>query len=152
MTVVDVAGEQPRPKLRLARKTKPQRGDKQYGRSAISNGTSFLRDVDHRSPIYRRYRDIARSILVDQGGVEQCSESRQQLIRRFAAAAVLSEQLETRLVNGEEIDVAEHAILSSTLVRLAQRIGIDRVPRDVNGPSLGELLRSDLDMQRVREP
>jgi hypothetical protein len=54
-----------------------------------------------------------------------------QLIRRFAAAAVLAEQMEARLANGEQIDIAEHATLSSTLVRLAQRIGIDRVPRDV---------------------
>jgi hypothetical protein len=71
------------------------------------------------------------AILVDQGGADLCSESRLQLIRRFAAAAVLAEQLESRLANGEQIDIAEHATLSSTLVRLAQRIGIDRVARDV---------------------
>jgi hypothetical protein len=54
---------------------------------------------------------------------------RKQLIRRFAAAAVLAEQLEGRLANGEQIDIQEHATLSSTLVRLAQRIGIDRVAK-----------------------
>jgi hypothetical protein len=90
-----------------------------------------LPDVDGRSAVARRYRDITSAILVDQGGADLCSESRLQLIRRFAAAAVLAEQLEARLANGEQIDITEHAALSSTLVRLASRIGIDRVSRDV---------------------
>jgi len=119
--------------------SKPVRGRKIYGRSRISNGRDLLPDVDGRSVIARRYRDIANAILVDQGGIDHCSESRKQLIRRFAAAAVLAEQLESRLANGEQVDIAEHATLSSTLVRLAQRIGIDRVPRDVT-PSLAEYL------------
>jgi hypothetical protein len=52
---------------------------------------------------------------------------------------VLSEQLESRLANGGAIDIQENATLSSTLVRLAARIGIDRVPRDVT-PTLSEYL------------
>jgi hypothetical protein len=62
-----------------------------------------------------------------------------QLIRRFAAAAVLAEQMEGRLANGEAIDINQHATLSSTLVRLASRIGIDRVARDIT-PTLREYL------------
>lgn len=122
--------------------SKPVRGRKVYGRSRISNGHDVLPDVDGRSVIARRYRDIANAIFVDQAGVDQCSEARKQLIRRFAAAAVLAEQMESRLANGEQIDIQEHATLSSTLVRLAQRIGIDRVPKDI-APTLGDLLRED---------
>jgi hypothetical protein len=70
-------------------------------------------------------------MLADQAGADQ-SESRKQLIRRFAAAAVLAEQMESRLANGEEINIAEHCLLSSTMVRIAHRIGIDRIPREVN--------------------
>jgi hypothetical protein len=124
--------------VRRARKAN-SRGDRQYGRSSVTNGANLLRDVDGRSPLYRRYRDIANAILADQAGVEQCSEARKQLIRRFAAAAVLAEQLEARLARGEDIDINEHATLSSTQVRLAARIGIDRVPKDVT-PSLSEYL------------
>jgi len=121
------AGSQPvRPKLQ--------------GRSRVSNGhDGVLPNVDRRSIIARRYRDIADAIMVDQAGADQCSEARKQLIRRFAAAAVLAEQLESKLANGEQIDIQEHATLSSTLVRLAQRIGIDRIPRDVT-TSLDEYL------------
>jgi hypothetical protein len=57
----------------------------------------LLPDVDGRSAIARRYRDIVSAILVDQGGADQCSEARKQLIRRFAAASVLAEQMEAAL-------------------------------------------------------
>lgn len=55
-----------------------------------------------------------------------------QLVRRFAAASVLAEQMEGRLANGEQIDIAEHAQLSSTLVRLTNHLGLDRVPLGCN--------------------
>jgi hypothetical protein len=91
----------------------------------------------------RRFRDIASAILVDQGGADRCSESRLQLVRRFAAAAVLAEQMEARIANGESIDIAEHAQLCSTLVRIAHRIGLNRVPRNV--PSLVDYLHQGAD-------
>ncbi len=98
-------------------------------RSRMTNGTALLPDIDGRSAIARRFKDITRGILADQGGADQCSESRLQLVRRFAAAAVLAEQLESRLANGEQIDIQEHALLCSTLARLASRIGIERRAR-----------------------
>ena len=39
------------------------------------------------------------------------------------------------------VDIADHALLSSTLVRLAQRIGINRAAKDLT-PSLDDYLRS----------
>ena len=98
-----------------------------------------LPDTDGRLRIARRFRDIAAAILVDQGGAELCSESRRQLIRRFSAACVLAEDLEGRLARGEEIDVERHALLCSTLTRLAQRIGLDRRAKNIT-PSLSEYL------------
>ena len=54
----------------------------------------------------------------------------------------MAEAFEARLANGEDVDVNEHAQLSSTLVRLASRIGINRVAKDI-GLTLGELVRSE---------
>ena len=71
---------------------------------------------------------------------DRCSESRKQLIRRFAASAVLAERMEAQLANGQQISITEHALLCSTLARLVTRIGIDRVPRDVTPSSLREYL------------
>src|SRR6516164_4079775 len=99
---------------------------KPEARSRISNGKELLPGIDGRSIVARRYRDISSAILVDQGGADRCSEARQQLVRRFAAAAVLAEQLEARLANGEDISIAEHALLCSTLVRVARQIGVGR--------------------------
>ena len=111
---------------------------KSHARARVSNGRDVLPDVDGRSIIARRFRDIVRAIFVDQGGEDRCSESRKQLIRRFAAAAVIAEQMEARLVSGEQINISEHALLCSSLVRLCQRIGISRVARDITA-SLAEI-------------
>ena len=78
------------------------------------------RNIAHYWEPYRRYRDICAAIATDQGGAERLSETRLQLIRRFAAAACLAEAMEARLANGEQIDLAEHAQLASTLVRIAR--------------------------------
>jgi hypothetical protein len=96
--------------------------------------------VDGRSLVARRYRDIMCAVASDQGGCERLSEARLQLIRRFSAASVLAEQIEGRLARGEKIDIQEYSLVVSTMVRVAQRIGIDRVPRDV-APSLAEYLK-----------
>jgi len=113
---------------------------KASARSRVSNGADILPDVDGRSAVARRYHDIAVQIIADMGGASQCAEARLQLIRRFAAAAVLAEQMEAQLANGHSINIADHALLSSTLVRLAQRIGIDRRSRNIT-PSLSEYLK-----------
>ena len=106
-------------------------GRKSHARSRVSNGRDVLPNIDGRSLIARRYRDIVTAVVGDQGGIAHCSESRTQLIRRFAAAAVLAEQMESKLANGEEISIQDHALLCSTLVRVAQRIGIDRRARTI---------------------
>jgi hypothetical protein len=105
--------------------------------TAKSNGKTILPmltrlpAIDGRTMVGRRYRDIAAAITTDQGGEGRCSETRIQLIRRFAAAAVIAETLEARLVDGEQIDIYAHALLSSTMVRIARRIGLKRLPKNV---------------------
>lgn len=108
-------------------------------RSRVTNGNDILPGVDGRSLIARRYRDIVAAIATDQGGADRLSEARLQLVRRFSAAAVLAEEMEAKLANGEQIDISQHALLCSSLVRLAQRIGIDRRARNIT-PSLSDYL------------
>jgi hypothetical protein len=108
-------------------------------RARVTNGSDLLPGVDQRSAIARRFRDIVSALVADQGGADRLSEVRLQLVRRFAAAAVLAENLEGKLASGEQIDLQEHALLSSTLTRLAQRIGIDRRARDIT-PSLRDYI------------
>lgn len=116
-----------------------QAASKPQGRSRVTNGADLLPGIDGRSAVARRYRDILAALASDQGGADRMSEARAQLCRRFAALAVQAEALESRLANGEPVELAEHALIASTLVRLAARIGLDRRARSVT--SLGEILR-----------
>jgi hypothetical protein len=122
--------------------SRPIQNRKPHGRSRLTNKKDLLPGVDGRTVVYRRFRDITSQVALDQGGLDQLSEARLQLVRRFAAAAVLAEQLEAALANGQEINIAEHGLLCSTLVRIAQRIGINRVPRDVS-LTLADILREN---------
>jgi hypothetical protein len=70
--------------------------------SRMRNGTALLPDIDgrsHRAALQGYHQRHSRR---PGCGSDQCSESRLQLVRRFAAAAVLAEQLESRLANGEQ--------------------------------------------------
>ena len=112
---------------------------KPTARSRLSNGADVLPGIDGRSAVARRYRDIAAALIADQGGLSRMSEARMQLCRRFAAQSVQAEALEARLANGEPVRIEEHALISSTLVRLASRLGIDRRAHKIV-PDLGEYL------------
>jgi len=105
----------------------------------MSSSRDALPNVEGSLVVAGRFRDIITAIMADQGGAEQCSESRRQLIRRFAAAAVLAEQMEAQLARGETIDIQEHASLCSTMVSVARHIGVDRMARTVT-PTLAQYL------------
>jgi hypothetical protein len=116
--------------------SQPLTAAKAQARSRISNHRDLLPNVDGRGLIARRFRDVVAAVIADQGGLDLLSEARLQLIRRFAACCVLAEALEARLANGEEIDLAQHSTLTSTMVRVAQRIGIERTAKDITLDSL----------------
>ncbi|MGB6078638.1 MAG: hypothetical protein WBF99_04190 [Xanthobacteraceae bacterium] len=109
-------------------------------RSRLTNGSDLLPGADQRTAQFRRYRDLTAMIATDIGGLDHLSEVKKQLVRRFAATSVLAEQLEARLVEGVTIDVDEHAKLSASLVKLAQRIGLGRHAKTV--PDLQTYLAS----------
>jgi hypothetical protein len=119
----------------------PVPGKVKNGRARATNHRDVLPHIaDGRHAQARRFRDLVRSMVGDAGGIENCTEVRLGLIRRLAAATVLSEEIEGKVVNGEMISVADFCQLASTTVRLATRLGVDRVPRDV-GLSLADYLQ-----------
>jgi hypothetical protein len=111
-------------------------------RSRVTNGNELLPDVDGRSPTARRYRDLCASIAQDLGGADHLSEAKSQLVRRFAALSVQAEIMEASLVDGRAIDISEYSQLTSTLVRVAARIGINRLARDVTPATLQDYMRA----------
>src|SRR6266404_5159305 len=117
-------------------------------RSRVTNHVDLLPDLDGRSSAARRFRDLVSAFVADMGGLDQCSEIKLGLLRRLAATTVQAELLEARMVNGKPVDVTTLCQLASTVVRLSSRLGLERVAKDVSGPSLGDLLRADLDKNR----
>ncbi len=110
-------------------------------RDENDNAPGTLPDLEEHLLIGRRYREIMAALVKDQGGPDRLAEARLQLIRRYAAVAVLAEQMESRMLRGGAIRVAEHALLCGSLVRLAQIIGLDPKTRELT-PTLENYLRS----------
>jgi hypothetical protein len=107
----------------------PMRPDQ---RSRITNHKDLLPGLDGRSASARRFRDLMHSYLSDMGGLEHCSEIKLGLLRRLAAATVQAELLEAAMVRGEKVDVGTLCTLASTAVRIASRVGLERVARPVD--------------------
>jgi hypothetical protein len=114
---------------------------KSHARSRVTNGQELLPGIDGRSLQARRYRDLVANLVSDAGGIEIIAEARLQLIRRFSALAVLAENLEAKIAMGEDINLAEHCVIGSTLVRLASRLGINRNSKNVT-PVLRDYLEA----------
>jgi hypothetical protein len=57
----------------------------------------------------------------------------------FAGTAVTMDHLNSRLLLGQQINLAEQAQAVSALVRVASRLGLSRRAKDV-GPTLGDIL------------
>jgi hypothetical protein len=109
-------------------------------RSRVTNHKDLLPGLDGRSASARRYRDLVNSYIADMGGLDRCSDIKLGLLRRLAAVTVQAEVLEAKMVNGEQVDIGTLCTLASTTVRLSQRLGIERVPKDIS-PTLADIQR-----------
>ena len=81
-------------------------------RSRLTNHKDLLPNLDGRSAAARRFRDLVKSLVIDQGGFSKCSEVKLGLLRRLAAVTVQSELLEAKMVNGEAIDIGTLCMLA----------------------------------------
>jgi hypothetical protein len=90
--------------------------------------------VDGRSNAAKVFDRLVSSIETDLGGRDQLTAIEVALVEAFAGAAVTLENLNTRLLLGEEIDLSQHALAVSAMVRVASRLGLQRRARDVITP------------------
>ena len=112
---------------------------------ATGNGQGKVRllvreQIDGRSKARRRFDAIAQGIAEDLGGEHQLSTVQKHLVEAFAGCATHVHDLNARLLLGEQVDITAHASAISTMVRVASRIGMGRVARDVT-PSLADIQR-----------
>lgn len=108
-------------------------------RSAVTNDPLFLRGVDGRSLIARRYRDVCIALADDLGGQGKLSEPVRILIRQAAALTVQVEGLQSKIVAGEDVDIEQLTRLSNSLSRMLHRLGLKK-PMAPKNPTLAEYL------------
>jgi hypothetical protein len=87
--------------------------------------------LDGRTTAAKRFDAIAAAIAVDLGGEDQLSTVQKHLVLAFAGIALHLGDCNARLLLGEAINILEHAHVVSTLVRVAQRVGIERRAKPV---------------------
>jgi hypothetical protein len=114
-------------------------------RSCVSNGSKLftVEGLDGRSAPSRRFRDLVADVASDLGGFDRLSALEKQLIRRAASLSIMCEAIEADLVGEKQVDVERYGMLTDRLRRLAQRLGLSRLARDVEkgDRSLAELFR-----------
>src|SRR5688572_12843031 len=105
-------------------------------RSAISNGSSLLPEIDHRSAWMRRLRDLIADHVSDLGGEAEVSASEMLLVRRAAMLALqleLQEQIWAKERDGQagpkSLDLYLRA--TGTLRRTLESLGLKRRLKDV---------------------
>lgn len=96
--------------------------------------------LDGRTRARKQFDSIASATAADMGGEAQLSTIQKHLIEAFAGCAVHVSDLNARLLLGEKVDLAQHAQAVTTLVRVASRLPIGRVARQI--PSMAEYLRT----------
>jgi hypothetical protein len=88
-----------------------------------------LDNVDGRSAVARRYRDVLNELISDLGGDPSGAQS--AIARRAAALCVVCEQAEAEMVAGGVLDLAEFTTAANSLRRLLSDLGLERRARDI---------------------
>jgi hypothetical protein len=96
--------------------------------------------LDRRLLASKRFSAIASGIAQDLGGEDRLTTIQRALVESFAGIAIHVDDLNARVLLGQQIDVVELSQVVSTMVRIATRLGINRVARDV--PDLNAYLAS----------
>ena len=99
--------------------------------------------TDGRSLTARRFQDLFEDICADLGGIDRLSEGERQLVRRAATLSAEFERQEAEWANGRSFDIVQYSTTANCLRRILESLGLQRVPRPVDGPqTLADIARS----------
>ena len=96
--------------------------------------------LDGRTVAARHFDQLAANICADLGGKDQLSAIELTLVEAYAGAGTILNDLNTRLLLGEKVDLEKHSQTISAMVRIATRLGTKRRAKDVT-PNLQTYLR-----------
>jgi hypothetical protein len=98
--------------------------------------------IDRRTKSFLKFDAIASGIAEDLGGSKQLTTVQCSLVEAFAGIALAVNDLNARLLLGEEINITEQSTAVSTMVRVAHRIGMGRIARNIVSDPLKYASRS----------
>ena len=125
-------------------------------RSALTNANKLiLGDVDGRTTLSRRYRDVRDQILLDLGGTDSVPAMKYAVVEQAAALTIMAEeQVGYKLANDKRYDHKIHMDLVKQIGPLARILGIRRVPKSASGiheiVDLEDYVKSQQDGRRER--
>ena len=94
--------------------------------------------LDGRTRARKQFDAIATGIANDLGGEDQLSTVQRHLVEAFAGAAICVHDLNARLLLGQKVDILELSTAISTMVRIASRVGVNRVATDITPPPVDD--------------
>lgn len=102
------------------------------GRKHANKLRLLTRDrLDRRFLSTKQFDAIADGIAQDLGGADRLSTVQKHLVEAFAGIALRVNDLNARTMLGQEVDVVELSQVVSTMVRVASRIGVGRIPIEI---------------------
>lgn len=119
--------------------------DKRRSPLALSRTTNVQKAIDGadgRSSYMRRWRDIQAAHTSDLGGIDQCSQAVQTIVRRIATLSVQLEAYDAKFADAGIAEPGEldlYSRISNTLRRHLETIGLKRVAKDIT-PHLADYL------------
>jgi hypothetical protein len=111
---------------------------------ASGNGQGHVRLLTHRvldarTRAAKQYNALVTGISNDLGG--DLSIVQQSLVEAFASMVVTLRDSTARMLLGEVMDIGERAQVASAMVRLSNKLGVERVAKDIT-PDLQSYLAS----------
>lgn len=110
-----------------------------FGEMSVSAGNGrklklLTRDaLDGRTQAARLWDQLTADIEADLGGRSELSMIERTLVQAYVSAALTMQNLNTRLLLGEEIDFSQHSQCVSAMTRVASRLGIRGRAKQIPG-------------------
>jgi hypothetical protein len=132
------------PLAEIARKPRAPPGQGLRARKSRAIKTRLLtcEALDGRTHARRYFLDVAKGVSEDLGGVDQLSTVQKSLVEAFAGIAVHVHNINAHVLRGDKVDICAHSLAISTMVRVASRIGLHRVARDIK--SLHDIMNEEV--------
>jgi hypothetical protein len=122
---LDSAPKAPRRRQHRATKHQP------LSRSSLDGRTNGAKIFDR----------TVSGITNDLGGPDNITTIQSGLIEAYAGAKLRVNELNVRLLLGQEVSLTDHALAISSLVRVASQLGVERRARDITPPTLNDIAR-----------